>query len=282
MALACHDLPRRKNDQLSSLLGSIVKRCMDPTFHDKFQIKKMYKESHDVMTKYIRGVNSIINTLPFLKVISYNGFVCIELNETINHILGQGIELKSLHIDTNSDWVHPDTRKKSEFLKKIRGKVEYQVKRNSMPQNTRAYLMRLWSDGFHPYNVIILSSSSLQLFTVTIAHAEKYSTRFTSPFALGNKAIKRFKNIPYRYCKNLWKIPSKVHWQVISNDYPERCYNTSTLQNGLNSKRWIPSCKNCLKRRLCTVIPYFKNAVIDKGEFKVCDDWWTDLSNKNR
>ena len=42
MALASHDHPRKKSDQLSSLLGAVVKRCMDPTFHDKFQVKKMY------------------------------------------------------------------------------------------------------------------------------------------------------------------------------------------------------------------------------------------------
>ena len=45
--------------------------------------------------------------------------------------------------------------------------------------------MRLGSDGFQPCNVITLSSSYLQLFTVTMAHAEKYSTGFTSPFRLG-------------------------------------------------------------------------------------------------
>ena len=40
MAHAFHGLTRKKSDQLSSLLGVIVKSCMDTSFHDKFQIKR--------------------------------------------------------------------------------------------------------------------------------------------------------------------------------------------------------------------------------------------------
>ena len=72
MALVFHDLPRKKSDQLSSLLGAVVKRCIDLTFHDTFQVKKMHTESHDTRIKCIRGVNLIMNTLPIPKFISYN------------------------------------------------------------------------------------------------------------------------------------------------------------------------------------------------------------------
>ena len=41
MALAFHDLPRKKSDQLSSFLGAVVKRCMDPTFHDKKDVYRI-------------------------------------------------------------------------------------------------------------------------------------------------------------------------------------------------------------------------------------------------
>ena len=58
-ALLFHDLSRKKSDQLSSLWVAIVKRCMDSSFHDKFQVKEMYIESHDIKTKYIWGVNSM-------------------------------------------------------------------------------------------------------------------------------------------------------------------------------------------------------------------------------
>ena len=135
-----------------------------------------------------------------------------------------------MHLDTDSDWKHPDGRFKSEFWKLARDEVEYQVKYNNA-KNTRVYLMRLWSDGFQPCNVIILSSSSLQLFTVTMAHTEQHSTRFTSPFALGYKQSehgnilcemlrhsKELENITYRYCKNLGMVPSTVHCQVIQNE----------------------------------------------------------------
>ena len=137
------------------------------------------------MTKYIREVNSIMHTLSIPKVISYNQFTCFQLNEMIPHILSHGVELKSLHNDTDSDLKDTDERYKSEFLKKVREKVEYHA-----PQNTRVYLMRFWSDGFQSYNVITLPSSSLQLFTVTMTHTEKYSTRFTSSFALRYKQSK--------------------------------------------------------------------------------------------
>ena len=85
-------------------------------------------------------------------------------------------------------------------------------------------------------------------------------------------------------------VPSTVHCQVLQNDYPERCSNTCTLQYGLSSKMWgfsclfnnkIPCCKSCLKKRLSKVITHFKITGIDKDAFRVCGDWWTDLSNKN-
>ena len=62
-----------------------MKRCMVPTLHDKFQVKKMHTESHDIRTKYIKEVNSIINTLWIPNVISYNQFTCMNLmfNESI-------------------------------------------------------------------------------------------------------------------------------------------------------------------------------------------------------
>ena len=66
IALVFHDLPRKK------MLGAVVKRYMNPTFHDKFQVKKMNLESHGIRTKYVIGVNSIMNTLPIPKIISYN------------------------------------------------------------------------------------------------------------------------------------------------------------------------------------------------------------------
>ena len=88
---------------LSSLLVTVVKRCMNLTCNDKRQVKKIYTESHDIRTKYISGVNSIMNTLPIPKVISYNQLSCKDLNETINHMLGNGCELKSLDINCDTD-----------------------------------------------------------------------------------------------------------------------------------------------------------------------------------
>ena len=63
MALAFNDLPRKKSDQLASLLGVVMKRCMDKAFHWKFQVEEMCTESHDIRTKDIKGVNSIMNLL---------------------------------------------------------------------------------------------------------------------------------------------------------------------------------------------------------------------------
>ena len=92
-------------------------------------------------------------------------------------MLGHGVEPKSLHIDIDSDWKYPDARYKSEFLKKVRDKMEYKVINYNAPQNIRVDLMRLWSDGFQPDNVITLSSSSPQLFVVTMAHAITIGTK---------------------------------------------------------------------------------------------------------
>ena len=51
MALEFHDHPKKKSDQLASLLVVVVKRCMDPNFHDKFQVKMINTESHGISTK---------------------------------------------------------------------------------------------------------------------------------------------------------------------------------------------------------------------------------------
>ena len=138
--------------------------------------------------------------------------------------------------------------------------MEYQTKHKNASQNTRFDLMRLWSFG-----LITLSSSSLQLLTVIIAHAEKYSTRFTSPCVLGYKQSEHWnildqilrqseelENITSWYYKKFGVDLSTVHCHTIQNNYPEMCFNIYTLQNCLYSKTWgffclfnnkVPSCK---------------------------------------
>ena len=71
----------------------------------------MYIEPQDIRTKYIKGVNSNMNTLPIPKIISYNQFTCVPLKESINNMLSHRTELKSLHVDTDSDWKNTDGRK---------------------------------------------------------------------------------------------------------------------------------------------------------------------------
>ena len=66
--------------------------------------KKMHGsiESHNMMPKCIRGVNSIMNTILIQNFISYNRFACM--------MLSNGVELKSMRIDTHTDWINPDGR----------------------------------------------------------------------------------------------------------------------------------------------------------------------------
>ena len=69
----------------------------------------------------------------------------------VNNMLCNGIQLKSLHIDTDkslyidtdSDWKHADERHKSEFSKKVRDKVKCQIKNDKSSQYTSISLMRL-------------------------------------------------------------------------------------------------------------------------------------------
>ena len=49
-------------------------------------------------------------------------------------MLGHGIEHIPRHIDTDSEWRHPNGRYKSEFIKKIRDKVKYQVEKKVHPK----------------------------------------------------------------------------------------------------------------------------------------------------
>ena len=50
IALVFYYRPRKKSDHCSSLLGAAGNRCMNLTFHDKFQVKMMYAESYDIRT----------------------------------------------------------------------------------------------------------------------------------------------------------------------------------------------------------------------------------------
>ena len=112
----------------------------------------------------------------------------------------------------------------------------------------------------------ISALSTLQLFKVTTAHTEGYSTRLTSWLALGCKQSehgnilcemlrqsKELENITYRDCKNLGVVPSTVYCQV----------EFSCL-----FKSKIPSCKYCLKKRL------------GKSACRVCGEWWTYYQTK--
>ena len=70
---------------------------------------------------------------------------------------------------------------------------------------------------------------------------------------------------------------------LVSNDYPERCYNLSNSQNGLFSKRWgysciyvddvTPSCIACTMKRSKLI----QNGSCDNqciAECEECLDWW--------
>ena len=138
MPLAFHDLPRKKSDQLVSLLGAILKNAWIQISKINFKLKR-YTQSQDIRTKYIRGVN----------LIWHYQFACVQLNKIINHMLGHVLDLKSLHIYTDSDWKHPDGRSGSEFLKKVWEKVEYQI---------NLFSLIMWSHcHHHPFNFLWFS-----------------------------------------------------------------------------------------------------------------------------
>ena len=128
-----------------------------------------------------------MNAILIMKVIHYNQFACIQLNETINHMLGHGIELKSFHVNTDSNWKNSDGRYNIRILDESQRKNKISDKTQKCVSKHQSLLMRLWSNRFQHYNMITLSSLSLQLFTVTMAHEEQCSKRFTLPFALEYK-----------------------------------------------------------------------------------------------
>ena len=91
------------------------------------------------------------------------------------------------------------------------------------------------------------------------------------------------------YGKDKWLHQSVCYLDLIINDYPERCANTSLSQLGLWYHRWghsciydsatTPSCTRCELRRINNVMTGSDSVRIeDCGE---CQDWWcTKRENK--
>ena len=70
LALSFHDHLRKENCQLASLLRGIIKRCMDPNFQEKLQVKT-HTENHrnnrltnSIMTLSIQRSSVTIESLP--------------------------------------------------------------------------------------------------------------------------------------------------------------------------------------------------------------------------
>ena len=158
-------------------------------------------------------------------------------------------------------------------------------KAQSVPQNIRVHLIRLWSDGFQPYDVITLYALSLQLFIITIPHAEHYSTRFVSSFALGYKQKIAWEHLYLRCWCNTNKLKQSItdtrrnveqspqqcivrlftmttqrvvlmhaHWKMVYTKWWGCCFHNKIL----SYKAWF-------MKRLRKVIPNITNAGIKSG-----------------
>ena len=152
-----------------------------------------------------------------------------------------------------------DGKYECDFIKEVHNQVkEAMASKQALSPNTRVALIRIWSDGFEAHHIITNTDfNSLQLFTLTLrAPRGKRTKHHTWPYALCFKKnhthdiflqllkeVNELRKPTWRY----WGKEKQVHktmvfLDMISNDLPERCYNTGTSFLGMYTHRWCWSC----------------------------------------
>ena len=85
-------------------------------------------------------------------------------------------------------------------------------------------------------------------------------------------------------------FPTIALLELVSNDYPERCFNTGMSQNGIYTKRSgysclydklrTPSCVHCQLQRMEIILNDSVNVALEPCE--VCSDWWAKVERGSK
>lgn len=277
----------------------------------------LYKE---VRAKYLDGTKSIMQNLPMPspsiktlfpgtnKEISY---AHIPANQILNHILALGYECYFHRAGYDEDWSECQNASCSissggdyhcEFFKDAHRVVKEMMTENpAMPKDTRVVILRVWSDGFEAHNVKGNTQfNSLQVFTIKLRGPKDQTLPYALCFKTLNvrkilvsllEELNELRQLSLRYWgRDKQIIPTIALLELVSNDYPERCFNTGISQKGNYTKRFghsclfnktsTPSCPRCQLQRMEIILSNSSNVSLEPCED--CTDWWARVERGNK
>ena len=289
--------------QINSVVGDINQSvresmCSHYAFADQAQKIVQPLDYKIIRTSYIEGPYSIMKNLPMPEVSLLHGCAHIPASQIVNHFLALKKDVEYYRAGIPEDWLRKDGKYACVFIAEVHASVKKLLRDNPcLPKDTRVVLGRIWSDGFQAHHIVAKNGfSSLQLFTLSIlAPKGKISKHHTWPCALcfkkANtpdiflhilKEVNDMKEPAARYWgKEKKSISTIVYLDMLSQDYPERCYCTCTADIGKFTHRWrytcmyvddhTPSCADCEWNRI--------NHILDQNDEEIkgcskCQDWW--------
>lgn len=254
---------------------------------------------------YTEGVHSICKNMPVPIAKpgghEYNDFAILSVQEAADHILGNGVPLKTFDYCDMSHWKNDDgcfhTLFHEELYAKM-GKIE------NRPRQLRIHQIFIWSDGFQKNTLVKRKTTSLQLFTIYFVPPDgtRDIAKYTVPFALGQKQknhrpqlnlllqqTAELQRVRSRYCGKTKRFVN-VYFEliIIQNDQIERVNNLGIVQSGTYGKLYgystefdskkIISCQNCINIRIENL--YNTNST-NANMCLRCSDWWNGFGINN-
>ena len=203
-----------------------------------------HPKTHSKFRKgYTQGPKSILGNLPMPTVTILHGCAYVSAQQILNHLLALGLEVQSFRVGFPEDWLM-DGKYECDFIKEVHKQAKEAASKQALSPNTRVALIRIWSDGFEAHHIITNTDfNSLQLFTLTLqAPRGKRTKHHAWPYALCFKKnhthdiflqllkeVNELQKPTLRYWGNEKQVhKTMVFLDMISNDLPERCYNTGT------------------------------------------------------
>lgn len=293
--------------KLQSMLDSAFEEADVEIRHSVEVSKKKINfptDDNKIRRCYTEGAHSILKNLPIPVPKRHLNCAYISAEHIVNHVLASGLEV--LEYRVGGDWVNEDGEYECEFIKEMHEEVKrmMEMEGSEVTEDTRVYIIRVWSDGFEAFDVKGNNEyNNLQLFTVTVMPPRgKCINQYTLPFALCYKQkshsdifLKLLEEVhdmstkvTYRYCgRTKSVVKTIVKLQMVMQDYPERCSNSCISQLGVFCHRWgytcyydhevTPSCSQCALSRIRKVLDETDDVDTESAGCNgdECSDFWS-------
>ena len=125
--------------------------------------------------------------------------------------------------------------------------MEMMINNPDIPKDTRVLILRVWSDGFEAHHVKGNNQfNSLQVFTVKLTGPKDQTLPYGLCFKTFNvceilvhllEELLELPDVRLRcWGKDKKVFPTIAFLELVSNDYPERCFNMAISLNGTYTK----------------------------------------------